>query len=203
MSDAFQLPRPSPLLVVLSGPSGVGKDVVLQRLRQEEPMLTRIVTATTRPQRPGEVDGVHYHFVDCGHFQDLLERGEFLEWAQVYGNWYGVPKEAVRQALAQGRDVVLKTDVQGAATIRRTAQGAVMVFLAPPSLEELARRLRARNTEDTQQYQRRLDTARQEMMCFPHFDYVVVNHEVGQAVSQIRAILGAERSRVQMRQVQL
>ena len=203
MNDTLQLPQPAPLLVVLSGPSGVGKDVVLQRLRQEEPSLTSIVTVTTRPQRTGELDGVHYHFVDSAHFQEMLDKGELLEWAQVYGSWYGVPRSAVREALAQGRDVVLKTDVQGAATIRKAVLDAVLAFLAPPSMEELARRLRARNTENPQQYQRRLETARQEMACLPHFDYVVVNRKVGQAVAQIRAILTAERCRVHPRRIQL
>lgn len=181
----------------------MGKDVVLQALRQEECSLTPIVTATTRPQRPGEVDGVHYYFVDHARFQQMLAQGELLESAEVYGNCYGVPRSAVKQALQQGRDVLLKMDVQGADTIRRTAPGALMLFLAPPSLDELARRLRARNTENAEQYQRRLDTARQEMMCLPDFDYVVVNYEVPQAVADIRSILTAERCRVQPRQVQL
>jgi len=203
LSNTPWLPRPPPLLMVLSGPSGVGKDVVLQRLRQEEPSLSPVVTATTRPQRPGEVDGMHYYFLDPNRFEEMAACGEFLESASVYGYCYGVPKAAVRAALDEGRDVVLKTDVQGAASVRRMAAGALLLFLAPPSLGELARRLKARNTENSEQYQRRLETARQEMMCLPDFDYVVVNHEVAQAVADIRAILTAERCRVQPRRARV
>lgn len=196
-------PQPPPLLVVLSGPSGVGKDAVLQHLRKEEPSLSPIVTVTTRPRRPGEEEGVPYHFVGRPHFQEMVQRGELLEWAQVYGNAYGVPRAAVREALAQGRDVILKTDVQGAATIRGCVPGSVLIFLAPPSLEELAQRLKKRNTENAEEYQRRLETARQELQQLPQFDYVVVNHTVPQAVAQIRSILVAERCRTHPRQVQL
>jgi len=190
-------------LVVLSGPSGVGKDVVLQRLQEVEPRLVGVVTVTTRPQRPGEVSGVHYHFVDGPRFQEMVEREELLEWAQVYGHWYGVPRTAVREALAQGQDVVLKTDVQGASTLKRLAPEAVLVFLAPPSLEELGRRLRERKTEGASALNRRLEMAQQEMACLPQFDYVVVNHRVEQAVAHIQAILTAERCRTHPRRVEL
>jgi len=163
------------------------------------------VTATTRPKRPGEVNGQDYHFLSPEAFQDMLKRGELLEWAEVYGHLYGVPKAQVRQALARGQDVMVKIDVQGAEHIRQVAPQSVLIFLAPPSTEELARRLRERKTESAAQLELRLKTAREEMERLPLFDYVVVNEQgrLDEAVAQIEAIITAEKCRVNPRQVEI
>jgi guanylate kinase len=187
-----------PLLIVLSGPSGAGKDAVLSRMKELGHPLYYVVTATTRPQRPGEKDKVDYYFLSEADFHRMVEGGELLEWAQVYGHLYGVPKQQVNQALAQGQDVIIKVDVQGAATIKRLFPQAVLIFLAPPSLDELAQRLSRRQTEPTPGEELRLKTALEEMKNLPLFDYVVVNHkdEMAGAISQIEAIITAEKCRV-------
>ena len=157
-----------------------------------------VVTATTRPQREGERDGVDYHFLSAERFQQMVERGELLEWAQVYGNWYGVPRQEVEQALERGLDVMVKADVQGAATIKSLHPAAVLIFLAPPSMEDLERRLRARKTESAIDLELRLKTARQEMERLKMFDYVVVNRqdEADEAVAHIEAIITADKCRI-------
>ncbi|MBI3954047.1 MAG: guanylate kinase [Chloroflexi bacterium] len=190
-------PLASPLLVVLSGPSGVGKDAALKRMDEMGCPLTTVVTATTRPQRPGEVHARDYLFLSPQEFDRLLEQGEFLEHATVYGHRYGVPKQQVREALARGEDVLIKADVQGAATIRSLVPQAVLIFLAAPSLEELAVRLRQRKTESEDELGRRLRTAERELEQQPRFDYVVVNHNdrLDEAVSRIQAIVEEEKRR--------
>ncbi|MBI4498337.1 MAG: guanylate kinase [Chloroflexi bacterium] len=205
MQEGVPLPAPSPLLVVISGPSGVGKDAVLTRMRAREAPRHYVVTATTRPPRSGEVNGVDYVFLATERFRELLAAGELLEWAEVYGNYYGVPKSAVAEGLARGLDVVVKTDVQGAASIRRLVPEAVGIFLAPASLQELETRLRGRGTEAPPDLARRLATARQELAQLPQFDYVVVNRDGGldDAVDTIEAILRAERCRTHPRQARL
>ena len=192
-----------PLLVVLSGPSGVGKDSVLAAMRLTDPRPYYLVTATTRPQRPGEVDGHDYSFIAPGRFQKMVDQGEFLEHAEVYGRRYGVPRPPVREALARGQDVIVKTDVQGAATIKGAAPEAVLVFLAPPSLEELERRLRSRQTDSPEQMELRIQTARRELEQLANFDYVVVNHRDGipETVARLQAVMAAERCRVPPRRV--
>ncbi len=194
--DTYQ--NPPPLLVVLSGPSGVGKDAVLSRMREMGRPYFFTVTATTRPQRPTERDGVDYVFVTMERFQALRDGGGLLEWAQVYGNWYGVPKAQVAEALAQGRDVIVKIDVQGAATIKKLAPEATFIFLAAPSLEELAKRLRARGSEAPLDLGVRLRTAREEMQQLPMFTHMVVNEtgKLDETVAMIEAIMAAERRRV-------
>lgn len=164
-----------------------------------------VVTATTRPQRAGEVDGVDYRFISRGRFDEMVQGGEFLEWAQVYGNWYGVPRRDVEQALTEGRDVIIKADVQGAATIQRAAPGALLIFLAPPSMEELTERLTQRKTESTTDLATRIETAREEMGRIAMFDYVVINEQdrIDVAVAQICAIVTAEKCRVRPRAVEL
>ncbi|MDY6918556.1 MAG: guanylate kinase [Chloroflexota bacterium] len=191
------------LLVVVSGPSGVGKDAVLDGLKGLWQSSCFAVTATTRPPREGEVDGVDYHFVSRERFQEMVQGGELLEWAEVYGNLYGVPLREVKQALDRGLDVVVKVDVQGAATIKGVAPEAVLVFLVPPSEQELTTRLTGRNSESAPDLKRRMDTAQQEMERLPLFDYVVVNDEVELAVAKIDAIVTAEKCRVRPRQVEL
>lgn len=195
----------TPLLVVLSGPSGVGKDAVLTRMREGPVPYHFTVTATTRAQRPGERDGVDYIFLTPPQFDQMVEQDGFLEWAHVYGNRYGVPKEQVRKALDQGKDVLLKADVQGAATMKRLAPEAVFIFLVAPSLEELERRLQDRKTESTTDVNLRLRTARAEMGHQPMFDHVVVNADnaLDDAVAEIEAIIARERLRKPPRKVSL
>src|SRR5215212_8224572 len=191
--------RPAPpLLVVLSGPSGVGKDSILMRMRDIGFPFHFVVTATSRAQRPGERDGYDYHFVSKDRFEEMIARGELLEWAEVYGHYKGIPKREVGHALQSGRDVILRIDVQGAATIRRLAPEAVFIFVAPGNFDELASRLRWRRTESPDEMEHRLEVARREMAAIEQFDYVVLNREerLDDAVGQIRAIIVAEKQRV-------
>ena len=184
-----------PILAVLSGPSGVGKDAALARMRQQGRPYHFTVTATTRPQRPSERDGADYIFVSDEAFRGLVRDGELLEWAEVYGYHYGVPKAQVVDALGQGRDVIIKADIQGAATIKNLAPDGVFIFLAPPSPEELADRLRRRMTEAPAALERRLAIADAEMATAGTFDHVVINHNgrLDDAVDDIDAILDRER----------
>lgn len=195
----------SPLVVVLSGPSGVGKDSALACLRERGHPFHFAVTATTRPPRSGEVEGVNYHFVSRERFQEMVENGELLEHACVYGHRYGVPKEEVRWGLAQGLDVILRLDVQGAATVKKLLPEAVLIFMAPASEEELGQRLRKRLTEGPACLQERLAKFREEMKRLAEFDYLVVNHEgkLGEAVDQIAAIITAEKCRTRPRRIEL
>jgi guanylate kinase len=183
-------PAHPPLLVVISGPSGVGKDAAIDELRASYPEFFFAVTATTRPKRPGETDGRDYIFVTPARFQQLLEQGELLEHAEVYGWHYGVPKEPMRQALAEGRDVIVKVDVQGAATIRKLAPEALLVFLAPPSMEELTRRLMSRKTETPEDMHIRIATAQEELQQAESFDRVIVN-ETDQMPGTVGSIVEA------------
>ena len=186
-----------PLLLVLSGPSGVGKDSVLARLAEKGLVLRRVPTVTTRPRRPNEQDGVDYRFLSDEEFDTLLAGGGLLEHAEVYGLRYGVPKAPVQEALACGEDVVVRVDVQGAATLKRLLPEAVLVFLAPASLEELEQRLRRRRTEDEAVLRRRLATARREMEDRGIFHYVVVNADglLEEAADRLAAIIEAEKRR--------
>ena len=185
----------SPLLVVISGPSGVGKDAVVSRMRERGRRYHFAVTATTRPRRDQEEDGVDYFFVSEGSFRRMDRDGELLEWAEVYGNLYGVPKRQIIEALDNGTDVIVKTDVQGAATIRKLAPQAILIFLAPPSVEELASRLRRRKSESPDDLELRLRTAEAEMEEAPEFDHVVTNHRdrLDATVDEIDGIVSAER----------
>jgi guanylate kinase len=188
---------------VLSGPSGVGKDAVLTRMKQLGHPLHYTVTATTRPQRSQEIDGEDYHFISTTRFEEMVEKGELLEWARVYGHWYGVPRSQVKEALEEGRDVIIKADVQGAATIRGAVPQALLIFIAPPSMAELEARLRQRKTESAIDLKLRIETARDELKKMPLFDFVVVNDKVDAAVAQIEAIITAEKCRVNPRVVML
>ncbi|MGQ9492731.1 MAG: guanylate kinase [Anaerolineae bacterium] len=199
------LERPNPLLIVVSGPSGVGKDSVIKRMRELNYPFHFVITTTTRPPRRGEIHGVDYFFLSEEEFVQLMQKGEFLEHAWVYGEYKGVPKEQVRRALASGQDVIMRLDVQGAATVRRLVPDAVLIFLLPGSEEELLNRLRKRGTESNEALQRRLATLREEMKRITEFDYVVVNRE-GQldlAVERIVAIITAEKCRTKQRVIQL
>jgi guanylate kinase len=192
------LHNPRPVLVVISGPSGVGKDSVLQELKQTEYPFYFVVTATTRSRRSGERDGVDYHFVTVGEFAEMIEKNELIEHAVVYGDYKGIPKKHVREALASGRDVVMRIDVQGAATIRRLVPNAVTIFLTAESEEKLVRRLQERKTEEADQLKMRIVTARGELQRIVEFDYVVINHEdaLHKTVDQVLSIIKAEKSRV-------
>jgi len=194
-----------PLLIVLSGPSGVGKDSVIDELKRRNISFHFVVTATTRSKRPGEEHGVHYWFHSLEEFEKLLQMGELLENATVYGNSYGVPKEDVRQALKQGEDAIMRIDVQGAAHIKRIVPDALFIFLAPPSFETILTRLGNRKTESPEDLQRRIDTYHHEMKTIGTFDYVVINQDEALAttVDQILAIITAEKLRVQPRTVTL
>ncbi len=193
-----------PLLVVLSGPSGAGKDALLNRMKELHFPFHYVVTSTTRPPREGEKNGVEYSFVSESDFHEMLQRGDLIESAKVYGYWYGVPKQEVKQALDEGKDVILKIDVQGAATVRNLLPGAVLVFLTLPSLEEYERRLRQRKTESDTDLKVRLGKVSEEVRSMLIFDYVVVNRqdELDAAVDQVRAIITAEKCRVNPRVVQ-
>jgi guanylate kinase len=190
--------RRRPRLFVVSGPSGVGKDTVIQQMRPRFPQIHFAVTATTRERRPGEIDGVDYYFLDRATFEERIDAGEFLESAIVYGERYGVPRNPIRHALERGQDVVVKVDVQGAATVRQIAPGAILIFLAPESMTELFRRLRARKTDDPDKLMRRFRKAESELQEAPSFDYLVFNEfdNVERSTRQIVAIIDAERSRI-------
>jgi guanylate kinase len=172
----------------------VGKGTVVRRLLEVRPDLAFSVSATTRDPRPGEIDGHHYRFVSDEEFDRMVEEGEFLEWAHIFGHRSGTPVRPVVEALGRGNDVILEIDVQGASTIRGRLPEAVLVFLAPPSEEELARRLRARGTEEGPDLERRLAEARREMSQADWFDHVVVNDQVEEAVAEVLAIIDAARS---------
>lgn len=194
-----------PLLIVLSGPSGVGKDAVLARMKKAERPLHYVVTATTRPRRAREKNGVNYHFLSRRQFQQMINKHQFLEWANVYGNYYGVPKDEVSPALAKGVDTIVKVDVQGAATIRKILPQAVFIFLMPPAAQALERRLKRRRSESSQDLALRLATAKKEIKTLPLFDYVITSHQnkLDEIVSRIDAIITAEKCRVKPRTVKL
>lgn len=185
------MPDRPPLLVVLSGPSGVGKDALLDELEERGWRFHRVVTCTTRPPRTGEREGVDYFFVTDAEFGKLLNEGGLLEHAVVYGQQYGVPRRQVVDALARGEHVFVRTDVQGAAAIKSLMPTAVLVFIAPPSIEDLKARMRARGDEDGERMQRRLETARSEMARQGEFDHVIVNEpgRLGEAGDRLERIL--------------
>lgn len=203
--DWSEIQKREPLLIVISGPSGVGKDTVLQRMKERRMPFHFVVTATTRPPRADEVHGRDYFFLSTDEFAEMIEQKELLEWARVYNDYKGIPKQQVRDALASGHDVVMRLDVQGAATVRELSPGAVMIFLAPASEEELVNRLRERKTETPEGLKLRIATARRELHRMGEFDYYVVNPDMAleTTVDRIIAIIEAEHSRVHPRKVSL
>jgi guanylate kinase len=203
--NPFNPMQPQPLLVVISGPSGVGKDSVIARMKAMDLNLHFVVTATTRLARTEEVDGVDYFFLTSDQFAEMIDQGEFLEYAIVYNDYKGIPKEQVRHALATGKDVVMRVDVQGAATIRSICPEALLIFLTTQDEEEMVTRLKIRKTETPEGLNLRIATARQELKRIHEFDYVVVNREgeLEEAVETILSILHAEHHRVKHRKVNL
>ena len=194
-----------PQMVVLSGPSGAGKDELLTYMRKLNFPFHFPVTVTTRPPRTSEREGVDYHFFSVEQYNDWVASDQFLERATVYGNFYGVPKSEVRDALEQGRDVIMRIDVQGAAHIHAIAPEAILIFLVPPDIETLERRLRQRGTEDEASLALRMQTVHREMAELFKFDYVIINYDNRQdeAARQIMAIIEAEKQRVAPRRVRL
>ena len=195
----------NPLVIVISGPSGVGKDAILNRLKERRYPFTFITTVTTRSRREKEKNQVDYHFISQDEFQGLLNNKGLLEWANVYGNWYGVPKEPVKQALRKGQDVIIKVDVQGAANIKKILPEAIFIFILPPSLNELSKRLTKRCTESPSDLSLRLKTAEAEMQQICNFDYLVMNpcDDIDSAIQDILAIVTAEKCRVAPRRITL
>lgn len=197
--------KKEPLLIVISGPSGVGKDTVLKQMKKRKLPFHFVVTATTRPPRPDEVDGVDYIFVSTEQFAEMIEKDELLEYAIVYNDYKGIPKEQVRKALASDKDVVMRVDVQGAASVRKLSPEAILIFLTTEEEKELVRRLELRKTESPEDLKLRIATARQEFKRIGEFDYVVVNrqNQLDETVDTILAIMAAEHHRVDPRKVTL
>jgi guanylate kinase len=194
-----------PLLIVISGPSGVGKDSVIQSMKARQTPFHFVVTATTRPPRPEEQHGIDYFFVSHDDFAELIEQGELLEYAIVYNDYKGIPKEQVRVALDSGKDVIMRVDVQGAGTVRQLCPEAVLIFLNTIDEDELVKRLTDRKSETREGLKLRIATARQELKRLDEFDYVVLNREgrLEDTVDAILAIIDAEHHRVYPRKVTL
>jgi len=195
----------NPLLIVISGFSGVGKDATLDKMKKAGFPFHYVVTATTRQKRPGEKDRVDYHFLSEGKFRQMIKTNQFLEWAMVYDNYYGVPRQEIEEALRKGQDTIVKVDVQGAATIKKILPDAVFIFLTAPSTEELANRLRKRHSAHPSDLDLRLSKAQEEVESLPLFDYVVVSHtdNLDLTVTQINDIITAEKCRSKPRVVKL
>lgn len=188
---------------IICGPSGVGKGTVVSRLMEADPTLYFSVSATTQAPRAGEADGVHYHFLTRERFQEWIDAGDFLEHAQFVGNFYGTPRRYVDEAMDQGRDVLLDIEIQGAEQIHQKRPEAVRIYIAPPSWEELERRLTGRGTEDGEKIRSRLARGREEFAAARDFDYLVINDTVEHAAAEIRAIMTAEHCRPAERAAQI
>jgi guanylate kinase len=200
-SLSFDLYHPQPLLVVISGPSGVGKDAVVKAIQKRGHPFHFVVTMTSRAPRPGEHEGIDYFFTSRDHFESMITADEFIEYALVYQDYKGIPKEQIRQAFASGKDVILRVDVQGAATLLRLCPDAVLIYLIPMNEREWLERLRNRKTETPESLALRIQTARSELEQLSRFDYVVVNADdrLEEAVDTITAIIDAEHHRVNPR----
>ncbi len=194
-SETVDLPRRG-LMFIISSPSGAGKSTLSRRLLESEPDLAMSVSVTTRPPRPGEVDGEHYHFISREEFERLRDEGGLLEWAEVFGNFYGSPKAPVEKLLEQGKDVLFDVDWQGAQQISsRMGEDAVKVFILPPGAEELHERLHRRAQDPREVIERRMAEAASEISHWPEYDYVIINDDLERAAADISAILRAERLR--------
>lgn len=195
-------PPPNPLIIVISGPSGVGKDALIKKLRESRDSLHFVVTATSRPMRPGEENGKDYYFVSKEEFLTMIDKNELLEYALVYGDYKGIPKKQIREYMAKGYDIILRVDIQGAQTLRRVlGDSAVFVFLMAESETALVERLVERKTESREELLVRIATAREEIKHVKIFDYVVVNAEgkLDVAVKLVESIIDAEKAKVQQR----
>jgi len=203
--DLYPQIHTEPLLIVISGPSGVGKDSVIKTMKERDLPFHFVVTTTSRPQRQDEVHGEDYFFVSPEEFTQMIENDELLEYAIVYGDYKGIPKEQVREALVSGKDVVMRIDVQGAATIRQISPHALLIFLTTQNEEEMIERLKLRKTETSDALNRRIETAQEELKRVGEFDYVVVNPDchLDEAVDTILAIIRAEHHRTNPRKVTL
>lgn len=187
---------PGGILLIISGPSGVGKGTVCRYILTKRESLKLSVSTTTRAPRFGEVEGREYNFTSVSLFKNMIDKGDFLEWAIVHGDYYGTPLQTVDEALRRGEELILEIDVQGAAQVRKKAINAVSLFLAPPSLEALEERIMGRGTEKPDRIQRRLETARSEMEYYHLYDYLVINETVEEAATLINSIIDAEKCRV-------
>ncbi len=198
-------PEHTPLLIVISGPSGIGKDTVVQGLKDRDLPFHFVITATSRPPRDYEVDGRDYFFYDMDTFEEMIEKNEFLEYAWVYSAYKGVPKSQVREALRSGEDVVMRLDVQGAETVHNLCADAILIFLTAKSKEEWLQRLRDRRSESDEEIKLRIETAKNEFETLDIFDYIVVNeaNKLEQTLDVIESIITAEHHRVQARRVTL
>jgi guanylate kinase len=201
----YNLPHPEPLIIVISGPSGVGKDTVIQRMKERNLPFYFVVTAATRLPRSNEVNGRDYFFYSHDEFAEMIEKGELLEYAIVYNDYKGIPRAQVKDALSSGKDVIMRLDVQGAATIRKLCPDALMIFLTVQDEEDMVKRLQERKTETPEGLKLRIATARQEMTQVDSFDYVVLNREyhLDETVDTIVSIIVAEHHRVKQRVVTL
>ncbi|NPV29778.1 MAG: guanylate kinase [Firmicutes bacterium] len=185
-----------PLLIIISGPSGSGKGTLCNRLRQALPDLMYSVSVTTRPSRPGEIHGVDYFFITEADFLKQLQAGEFLEWAEVYGNYYGTPRRPVETWLREGKDVLLELDIQGAQQVRKIFPQALLIFITPPSLEELGVRITKRGTDTEETIRKRLKFAPAEIQAAKDYNYVVVNDREERALAELLSIIEKEKERL-------
>ncbi len=202
---SFELPQKNPLLIVISGPSGVGKDSIVQRMIERKFPFHFVVTATTREKRANETHGKDYFFVSKEEFARMIDEDELIEYAIVYGDYKGIPKAQVREALASGKDVVMRLDVQGAESVRKLSPEALLIFITCESEEELEHRLRERKTESADSLALRIATARKELQRIDDFDYVIVNRDfhLDDTVEKVRAIIASEHLKVHHRKVNL
>ncbi len=184
------------ILIVLSGPSGAGKGTICQELLRRYKDLHYSISATTRAPRAGEVDGVNYHFLSRQEFETMIEQDQLLEWAEVYGNFYGTPQRYVREMLEQGNDVVLEIDTQGAMQIKEKFPEGVFIYIVPPSLDELSKRIYKRGTDSLESIKNRLSCASSELTYAQKYNYVIINDQVEQATNRVNNIILAERHRV-------
>jgi guanylate kinase len=204
-TDPYDVFQTSPLLIVISGPSGAGKDAVIQSMKERDVRFHFVVTTTSRPMRVNEQDGVDYFFITKEAFEEMIKKDELLEYALVYDEYKGIPKQQVQEAMQSGKDVIMRIDVQGASTIRKLWKDAILIFITVRSEDELIHRLITRKTESVEKLKKRIETARQEMQHLGEFDYVVENitGQLEESVSKIEAIITAEHLRVQPRKVTL
>ncbi|MDO4545143.1 MAG: guanylate kinase [Bacillota bacterium] len=189
-------------LFVVSGPSGAGKGTICKEVLDEERNIKLSVSMTTRKPREGEIDKVHYHFVDRSDFEALIEEEGFMEYANVYGNFYGTPRKQVLEWLEQGIDVILEIDVQGALQIKKTYPEGVFIFILPPSIEELKKRIKGRGSETEETMAKRLGAALKEISCIDQYDYRVINEELQTAIDRVRSIIKAEQCKLNDEEVE-